>query len=145
MPFTEISVTDAYQLLADDPSAALIDVRTLEEWTQIGVPTLESIGKRVRFAPGLGSAPVSETRTSWPRRPRPRCRDPPLLLCRSGACSQGAAAVAEAAGFGTTYNVTQGFEGDPGAAGWKHAAFPGCKADMTTAEDRHRSPTSRMV
>ena len=41
MPFTEISVTDAYQLLADDPSAVLIDVRTPEEWTQIGVPTLE--------------------------------------------------------------------------------------------------------
>ena len=64
MPFTEISVTDAYQLLTDDPSAVLIDVRTPEEWAQIGVPTLESIGKRVRSRPGPGSAPVSETRTS---------------------------------------------------------------------------------
>ncbi|NDH11261.1 MAG: rhodanese-like domain-containing protein, partial [Actinobacteria bacterium] len=27
-------------------------------------------------------------------------------------------------GFGTTYNVTHGFEGGPGAVGWKHAGLP---------------------
>ena len=51
--------------------------------------------------------------------------DTPLLfLCRSGARSQGAATAAEAAGYGTTYNVTQGFEGGPGKVGWKHADLP---------------------
>ncbi len=38
--------------------------------------------------------------------------------------SPSSATVAEAAGFGTTYNVTQGFEGGPGAAGWKYAGLP---------------------
>ena len=37
MPFTEISVTDAYQFLADDPSAVLIDVRTPEELSLIHI------------------------------------------------------------------------------------------------------------
>ena len=125
MPFTEISVTDAYQLLADDPSAVLIDVRTPEEWTQIGVPTLESIGKRVRFATWTWFGTGERNPNFLAEATEGLDAETPLLfLCRSGARSQEAATVAEAAGFGTTYNVTQGFEGGPGAAGWKHAGLP---------------------
>lgn len=125
MPFTEISVHDAYRMLADDESAVLIDVRTPEEWSAVGVPDLGAIGKQVRYA-------------TWTRygtgEPNPNflneatdglAADTPLLfLCRSGARSQGAATAAEAAGYGTTYNVTQGFEGGPGKVGWKHADLP---------------------
>ena len=125
MPFTEISVTDAYQFLADDPSAVLIDVRTPEEWTQTGVPTLESIGKRVRFATWTWFGTGERNPNFLAEATEGLDAETPLLfLCRSGARSQGAATVAEAAGFGTTYNVTQGFEGGPGAAGWKHAGLP---------------------
>ena len=125
MPFTEISVTDAYQLLADDPSAVLIDVRTPEEWAQIGVPTLEAIGKRVRFATWTWFGTGEQNPNFLAEATEGLDVETPLLfLCRSGARSQGAATVAEAAGFGTTYNVTHGFEGGPGAVGWKHAGLP---------------------
>ena len=44
MSFTQITVRDAYQLLADDPAAVLIDVRTPEEWSLVGVPVLDDLG-----------------------------------------------------------------------------------------------------
>ena len=85
MPFTEISVTDAYQLLADDPSAVLIDVRTPEEWTQIGVPTLESIGKRVRFATWTWFGTGERNPNFLARRPRGSMPRPPCFFCAAAA------------------------------------------------------------
>ena len=130
MAFTEITVQDAYQLLADEPAAVLVDVRTPQEWLLVGVPVLDTIGKHVRMAMwtefGTGT-------------PNPQFLDqatggldpstPLLFLCRSGVRSQGAAAAASAAGFTTTYNVSEGFEGDLNAnghraTGWKHAGLP---------------------
>ena len=125
MPFTEISVVNAYQLLADDPSAVLIDVRTPEEWQQIGVPTLEAIGKQVRFATWTWLGTGERNPNFLAEATEGLDSEAPLLfLCRSGARSQGAATVAEAAGFSTTFNVTEGFEGGPGAVGWKTADLP---------------------
>ena len=125
MPFTEIDVHDAYRMLADDPAAVLIDVRTPEEWAQIGVPNLDEIGKQVRYATwtffGTGERnPEFLSQATDGLDP-----DTPLLfLCRSGARSQGAATVAEEAGFTTTYNITQGFEGGPGKVGWQPSGLP---------------------
>lgn len=125
MAFTEISVHDAFQLLSDDPDAVLVDVRTPEEWAAIGTPVLDSIGKQVRFATwtmyGTGEPnPNFLTEATDGLAP-----DTPLLfLCRSGARSQAAAIAVEGAGFTTTYNVTEGFEGGPGKVGWKHTDLP---------------------
>lgn len=125
MPFTEISVHDAYQMLADDESAVLIDVRTPEEWSAVGVPDLGAIGKQVRYATWTLYGTGAPNPTFLSDATDGLSTDTPLLfLCRSGARSQGAAAAAEAAGYGTTYNVTQGFEGGPGKVGWKHADLP---------------------
>ena len=59
-------------------------------------------------------------------------RDRPVyFLCRSGARSLAAARAAEAAGYGRVFNVADGFEGPPDAAGhrgnregWKAAGLP---------------------
>ncbi len=125
MPFTEISVHDAYQMLADDETAVLIDVRTPEEWSSVGVPDLGAIGKQVRFATWTLFGTGEPNPNFLADATDGLAPDTPLLfLCRSGARSQGAATAAEAAGYGTTYNVTQGFEGGPGKVGWKHADLP---------------------
>ena len=130
MSFVQISVRDAYQLLADDPAAVLVDVRTPEEWGLVGTPVLDGLGKQVRFAMW------SEYGTGTPN---PDFLEqavggldpetPVLFLCRSGVRSQSAAMAAEAAGFSSTYNITEGFEGGLDAsghrtAGWKHADLP---------------------
>lgn len=130
MAFTEISVHDAYQLLVEDPAAVLVDVRTPQEWNLVGIPVLDAIGKQARmvmwtaYGSGTPNPDFVEQATGG--------LDPstPLLfLCRSGVRSQGAATAAAAAGFTTTYNVSEGFEGDLDAdghrtTGWKHAGLP---------------------
>lgn len=130
MAFTEISVRDAYQLLADDPAAVLVDVRTPQEWNLVGIPVLDDIGKQVRLATwteyGTGTPnPDFLEQATGGLDPA----TPLLFLCRSGVRSQGAAGAASGAGFATTYNVSEGFEGDLDAAGhrstgWKHAGLP---------------------
>lgn len=57
--------------------------------------------------------------------------DPIMFLCRSGARSHSAAALATKAGFKECYNVLEGFEGDKDAQsqrgrqnGWRRAGLP---------------------
>jgi rhodanese-related sulfurtransferase len=54
-----------------------------------------------------------------------------LFLCRSGGRSRNAAVAMTAAGFGSCYNVAEGFEGDKDGeghrgrvGGWKLAGLP---------------------
>lgn len=42
----DISPQEAFELLRDEASAALVDVRTQAEWTYVGVADLHSLGKR---------------------------------------------------------------------------------------------------
>ena len=132
----DIGVREAWKALQAEPAATLIDVRTAAEWTFVGVPDLQSIGKATLFVawneyPGgvlpdfaarlrgeLGGAGISE--------------DAPLyFLCRSGQRSRSAAMVATEAGFGTCFNVVEGFEGHLGPDGhrategsWKAEGLP---------------------
>jgi rhodanese-related sulfurtransferase len=54
-----------------------------------------------------------------------------MFLCRSGARSHAAATAAQQTGFGQSYNVLQGFEGDKdpnghraSVGGWQFAGLP---------------------
>lgn len=108
----------AWDLLASDPEAVLVDVRTSAEWQWVGGVDLSELGKPVvgiewmtsagepnhRFVEQLGEAGLTP-------------ETPVLFLCRSGGRSAAAASVATAAGFGPAYNVAEGFEGDPDAHG----------------------------
>ena len=54
-----------------------------------------------------------------------------MFICRSGARSHGAAEAAMRAGWGETYNVLEGFEGDKdgeqhrnSVGGWRKAGLP---------------------
>jgi rhodanese-related sulfurtransferase len=123
----------AYELLAGDPNAVLVDVRTKAEWSYVGIPDLSEVGREVvlaewvsfpdgdrnpEFLDAVSSAAVA--------------KDAPLVfLCRSGVRSVAAAEAATAAGFSSAYNVTEGFEGPSDAsghrgtkAGWKVRGLP---------------------
>ena len=114
----DLSPDQAWDLLASDPDAVLVDVRTSAEWQWVGGADLSDLGKRTlgiewmtsagqpneRFVEHLGEAGVGP-------------ETPVLFLCRSGGRSAAAASLATAAGYRTAYNVAEGFEGDPDAAG----------------------------
>lgn len=128
----DIGPAEAWELLASDPEAVLVDVRTEAEWMFVGVPDLTELGKRLvtvpwnhwpsgahndRFVEQLSSLGVTGG-------------GPVLFICRSGVRSQGAAHAATEEGIAPAYNVTEGFEGDlderghRGSTGWRARGLP---------------------
>ena len=128
-----VSSQQAWEALTADENALLVDVRTTAEWSYVGVPDLEVIGKRATlivwqdFPSGeINPDFVGELARAAPARDRPI-----YFLCRSGARSMAAARTAEAAGFSRVFNVGDGFEGHPDRAGhrgnvngWKASGLP---------------------
>jgi len=131
----DLSVNEAWQLLATDPAARLVDVRSAPEWSFVGRPDLQTIGKSplllswqvypqmaidgdfpAKLVQGLGATDKAA---------------PILFLCRSGARSKAAAMAMTAAGYSRCYNIAGGFEGDKDGAGhrnsmggWRFAGLP---------------------
>lgn len=131
----DLSVSEAWQLLAADPAARLVDVRTAPEWSFVGRPDLNSVSK----APLLLSwqvYPQMAVDTDFISKLTRELGDagkkaPILFLCRSGARSKAAAIAATAAGFTRCYNIAGGFEGDrdgnshrSSVGGWRFAGLP---------------------
>ncbi|MCF8587557.1 rhodanese-like domain-containing protein [Gordonia liuliyuniae] len=128
----DITPRDAWERLAADPKAVLVDCRTRAEWSFVGVPDVSSLGKQTIFIewvdyPNGARNPsfVDELRAAGVADD-----DEVLFLCRSGQRSIGAAETATAAGIVAAYNVLDGFEGgiDPsghrGSVGWRAEDLP---------------------
>ncbi len=129
----DVAPADAFDALARDPDAALVDVRTEPEWRFVGLPDLTMIGKQVKLVPWqtypdgeLNAAFVRECEAAGIEKGKPL-----YFLCRSGVRSMHAAVAMTARGYGPCYNVAQGFEGDKDVdmhrgrtGGWKVAGLP---------------------
>jgi rhodanese-related sulfurtransferase len=129
----DISATEAWDRLQNEPKAQLLDVRTVAEWNFVGLPDLSSIGRRVHCVewqsfPEGGRNPgfVIEAGQALDD---PRA--PVMVICRSGARSRAAAIALTAAGFTQAFNIAGGFEGDTDANGhrgningWKASDLP---------------------
>ena len=129
----DITPEDAWQMLKDDPSAALVDVRTDAEFAYVG-------------GPDMSDMPNPFLRVSWKVFPsmerNPHFEDalveaisdkqtPLLFLCRSGVRSVATATVMAHLGYTKCYNVLEGFEGDKCpenhrgvVGGWKVRGLP---------------------
>ncbi len=129
----EVTSREAWDILAEDGSARLVDVRTDAEWAFVGLPDLASLGKdpvrvawqifpamapNAEFVDQVAAAGVARDHTV-------------LLICRSGARSRKAAIALTQQGFARCLNVSDGFEGplDEGGhrgsvEGWKAARLP---------------------
>jgi rhodanese-related sulfurtransferase len=129
----DLSPVEAYELLAGDAAAVLVDVRTRAEWSYVGTPDLAEVGRTVvlaewvTFPDGERNPGFLDTVTSA----IPAKDAPVVFLCRSGVRSVAAAEAASAAGFTAAYNVIEGFEGPSDAtghrgtaAGWKARGLP---------------------
>jgi rhodanese-related sulfurtransferase len=127
----------AWDALARDPAATLVDVRTRAEWTYVGIPVLADIGKQAvlvewddfhsgQLVPDFAGRLKAELaeRGIGPEAPL-------YFICRSGNRSRHAAIAATAAGYGNSFNVEFGFEGRLGpdrhrgtAGSWKAEGLP---------------------
>jgi rhodanese-related sulfurtransferase len=113
----DLSVEDAYALLADDKNSLLVDVRTQPEWAFVGVPDLGELDKTAIFQewqvyPSMETTPDFVPRLIAALTARgAKSANPVLFLCRSGARSRAAAIALSAAGWSRCYNISDGFEG----------------------------------
>jgi rhodanese-related sulfurtransferase len=125
--------TQVWEALASNPQAQLVDVRTDAEWNFVGLPDLAPLAKQVvpiqwqvyptmqvnaGFADQLKAAGFTPEQHIY-------------FICRSGQRSLAAAQAAQMAGFPHVFNVDEGFEGGPDAAGhrgkvagWKARGLP---------------------
>jgi rhodanese-related sulfurtransferase len=125
----DLSPQDAWAKL--EQGAILVDVRTEGEWAHIGIPDTKATENDPLFIqwtfPGGIPNPdfINQLKLQAPEDDAVEL----VFLCRSGARSVSAAIAATQAGF-TSYNVLEGFEGEPDrygertVNGWKNRGLP---------------------
>ncbi len=117
---------EAYEILQSAPGAKLVDVRTRAELDWVGrIPGAVEI----EWATYPGLKPNQNFAAELEQQVSPESLL--LFICRSGARSHAAAAVATRSGFPDCYNVLEGFEGDPDGDkqrntlnGWRKLGLP---------------------
>jgi rhodanese-related sulfurtransferase len=129
----EITPREAWEMLAKDRRAVLVDVRTHAEWAYVGVTDLSSLGKEPLFVPWI-EFPTMQANPAFVEMVARACpeQDAPLLfLCRSGVRSKAAAIACTRRGYRACFNIDAGFEGvhDPSrhrgiVNGWKVEGLP---------------------
>ena len=132
----DLSPQEAWAKLED--GAILVDVRTEGEWAHIGIPDIKAAGGTLsdplliqwNVAGGIPNSRFIEQLKLQLKQQAPDGGSTELVfLCRSGARSIAAAIAATEAGF-TSYNVLEGFEGEPDrygertVNGWKNRGLP---------------------
>lgn len=133
----DVSVTATFEALTSDPRAVLIDVRTRAEWSYVGIPSLDAVGKDPiliewhSFGSGPDPSAFADALGEHLQSIGVANDAPLYFICRSGQRSRSAAMVMTSAGFTRCFNVAEGFEGplDPerhrgGTAGWKAEGLP---------------------
>lgn len=128
----DLSPQEAWTKLED--GAILVDVRTEGEWAHIGTPDTAAAGERRKEPLFIqwnlaGGTPNSQFVEQLIQQAPEGGGTELVFLCRSGARSVAAAIAATEAGF-TSYNVLEGFEGEPDrhgertVNGWKNRGLP---------------------
>ena len=137
----DILAVDAYALLEGDSTSVLIDVRTQAEWSYVGVPEIQALGKTPLFLewqsyPSMAVDANFTARLEALLQSEGVGRGASLVfLCRSGARSRHAATTMTGAGWSPCFNVSDGFEGALGdsrrrgvVSGWKVGGLPWTQA-----------------
>jgi rhodanese-related sulfurtransferase len=114
-----------------EQGAILVDVRTEGEWAHIGIPDTKATDNDPLFIPWTfpGGIPNADFIADLTQQAPEDSATELLFICRSGQRSVAAAIAATQAGF-TSYNVLEGFEGEPDrygertVNGWKNIGLP---------------------
>ena len=117
---------EAYRLMETAPGARVVDVRTRAELDWVGrIPGAVEIEWQVY--PGMKTNPHFMAQLEQQVEKETLV----MFICRSGARSHHAAALATQAGYADSYNILEGFEGDKDAeehrntkGGWRQAGLP---------------------
>lgn len=129
----DVTPTETWAQLRDQPKAVLIDVRTQPEWAFVGIPDLEPLGKKP-ICVQWQIFPTMTVNNDFAAQLQAEGLNkdiPCYFLCRSGVRSKAAAQLMTGLGWSRCFNISDGFEGplDPAkhrgvVAGWKALDLP---------------------
>jgi rhodanese-related sulfurtransferase len=133
----DLGISEAWDMLTAEPKAQLVDVRTMAEWSFVGLPDIASLNRQVLCVewqgfPTMQPNPDFVAEVASLVQQAGGNKDTSILfICRSGARSRSAAMAMTGAGFQKAFNIAGGFEGDLDGArhrgqinGWKAAGLP---------------------
>ena len=115
--------------LNNNSNSVVLDVRTEEEWNNIGKPDAEALNSKTIFI-SLLIGPDRQKNENFVKefldKKVPK-KDNVLVICRSGVRSMAAAKLLQQQGYKNLINISDGFEGNPATGeGWKRSNLP-CK------------------
>ena len=115
--------------LNNNSNSVVLDVRTEEEWNNIGKPDAEALNSKTFFI-SLLLGPDRQKNENFVKefleKKVPK-KDNILVICRSGVRSMAAAKLLQQQGYKNLINISDGFEGNPATGeGWKKSKLP-CK------------------
>jgi rhodanese-related sulfurtransferase len=131
----DVTCQEAWDALAGDLKAIIVDVRTKVEWQLIGQPDLSSLDKEPIYLQwvtmdGMNNNFVDELKEEFQTR-GVEADTPIYFMCQSGGRSKMSAMQLTEQGYGQCFNVAEGFEGDldehkhrNSVSGWKTAGLP---------------------
>ena len=122
----ELTPRETFDMMQQDPSIILVDVRSRAELELVGRVS-QAVHIEWAFYPGMVAnadfaaqmlAQIDNNQTI-------------VFMCRTGGRSHNAAVVAQQLGYSHVYNMLEGFEGETNALkqrtqinGWKYAGLP---------------------
>ena len=120
----QIKSSEIKKLLTDNKNVELLDVRTQEEWDDVGKPDGENIGLKTHFItivrspdPAANKEFVEEVK---------KVIDPNkdlLVMCKAGGRSMVASQLLSQVKI-NCINISDGFEGNGEDPGWKNEGLP---------------------
>jgi len=120
----QIPSQDVKDYLKKNPKCVLLDVRTEEEWNQIGKPDGDKIGLKTYFLSlQFEERIINENFVEEFKNLKIGQDYQILTLCGSGVRSQRAAELLTRENY-TCSNVSDGFSGNPENVGWKNSGLP---------------------
>ena len=132
MSVEQISPQNAFELLKNQKNSVLIDVRTSEELSFVGVVNASSFENRLIFL-AWQTLPQMQQNQNFANDllAKVNIDNEILFLCRTGGRSNQSAQLASTLGFKKCYNIINGFEGDLNSQnhrglinGWKASNLP---------------------
>ena len=129
----DLTPIEAWEILKDEESAILVDVRTDAEWNYVGIVDLSSLNKEPSTISWV-LFPDNSPNEKFVSGVEAICADKHtkvISICRSGVRSISSSIALTNAGFSQAYNVLEGFEGDKDGndhrstiGGWKMRGLP---------------------
>ena len=120
----QIKSSEIKKFLTDSKDVELLDVRTQDEWDNIGKPDGEKLNLKTHFVTIVRSSdPIANKGFVEEVKNKIDPNKQLLVICKAGGRSMMAAQLLSQENI-TCINISDGFEGNGENAGWKNEGLP---------------------